>query len=80
MITRGQLRPRGHYGSRQIRGTMPQPRQRLRRLQAFDENDIKIEDVKDLTGQEYFVNEVNEYFAEEAAKEDDIENNNNKNE
>eukprot|EP00971_Amphidinium_carterae_P232756 4619352-Amphidinium_carterae.2 len=31
----------------------------------------KIEDVNDLTGQEYF---AQEYFAEEAAKEDDIDN------
>eukprot|EP00971_Amphidinium_carterae_P231004 4583961-Amphidinium_carterae.1 len=33
----------------------------------------KVEDVNDLTGQEYFVN-ADEYFAEEAAKEDDTEN------
>eukprot|EP00971_Amphidinium_carterae_P238522 4735008-Amphidinium_carterae.1 len=65
MITRGQLRPRGNYGSRQLRGTTPQPRQRLQRLQD--------EEVNDLTGQEYFVNQANEYFAEEAAGEDDIE-------
>eukprot|EP00971_Amphidinium_carterae_P232550 4614901-Amphidinium_carterae.1 len=69
MITRGQLRPRGHYGSRQLRGTTPEPRQRLHRLQDNDEIIPKIEDVNDLTGQEYFANEVNanEYFAKEAA-------------
>eukprot|EP00971_Amphidinium_carterae_P208193 4130890-Amphidinium_carterae.1 len=71
MITRGQLRPRGNYGSRQLRGTTPQPRQRLQRLP--DEDEVKVEEVNDLTGQEYFVNEANEYLAEEAAREDDIE-------
>eukprot|EP00971_Amphidinium_carterae_P238003 4725153-Amphidinium_carterae.1 len=61
MITRGQLRPRGHYGSRQLRNTTPQPRQRLRRLQHLqdDDDDVKAEEVNDLTGQEYFVNEAN---------------------
>eukprot|EP00971_Amphidinium_carterae_P116061 2299265-Amphidinium_carterae.1 len=58
MITRGQLRPRGRYGSRQLRGTTPQPRQRLHRLQHDDvmTDDFipKVEDVNDLTGQEYF--------------------------
>eukprot|EP00971_Amphidinium_carterae_P147462 2922266-Amphidinium_carterae.1 len=75
MITRGQLRPRGNYGSSQLRGTTPQPRQRLRRLQHLqdDEDDVKVEEVNDLTGQEHFVNEANEYLAEEAAREDDIE-------
>eukprot|EP00971_Amphidinium_carterae_P107436 2128279-Amphidinium_carterae.1 len=32
---------------------------------------LKVEDVSELTGQEYF---ADEYFAEEAAKEDDIDN------
>eukprot|EP00971_Amphidinium_carterae_P189336 3758289-Amphidinium_carterae.1 len=36
MITRGQLRPRGLYGSRQLRGTTPQPRQRFNKLQHDD--------------------------------------------
>eukprot|EP00971_Amphidinium_carterae_P208560 4137902-Amphidinium_carterae.1 len=79
MITRGQLRPRGQYAG-QLRGTTPQPRQRLRRLQHLQDgdNDVKVEEVNDLTGQEHFVNqaneyEMNEYHAEEAAREDDIE-------
>eukprot|EP00971_Amphidinium_carterae_P109973 2178326-Amphidinium_carterae.1 len=83
MITRG-LRPRGAYAVRQLRATTPQPRQRLRRLQHLQdgEEDVKVEEVNDLTGQEHFVNqpneyemnEMNEYYAEEeAAREDDIE-------
>eukprot|EP00971_Amphidinium_carterae_P026226 517208-Amphidinium_carterae.1 len=78
MITRGQLRPRGSYNYKTPRGTTPQPRQRVQRVQHDDvmTNDFiptrpKVEDVNDLTGQEYF---ADEYFAEEAAKEDDIEN------
>eukprot|EP00971_Amphidinium_carterae_P051286 1009693-Amphidinium_carterae.1 len=61
MITRGQLRPRGNYGSRQLRGTTPQPRQRLRSLQHLqdEEDDVKVEEINDLTGQEHFVNEAN---------------------
>eukprot|EP00971_Amphidinium_carterae_P101263 2003960-Amphidinium_carterae.1 len=59
MITRGQLRPRGSYNNRPPRGTTPQPRQRLQRIQHGDimRNDFihpKVEDVNDLTGQEYF--------------------------
>eukprot|EP00971_Amphidinium_carterae_P310611 6172028-Amphidinium_carterae.1 len=75
MITRGQLRPRGSYGSRQLRATTPQPRQRICRLLHLqdEEDDVKVEEVDDLTGQEYFVNEMNEYYAEEAARDDDIE-------
>eukprot|EP00971_Amphidinium_carterae_P122696 2429003-Amphidinium_carterae.1 len=65
MITRGQLRPRGSYATRP-RGTTPQPRQRLRVYKEENMgNDFfqpKIED--ELTGQEY--------FAEEVAREDDI--------
>eukprot|EP00971_Amphidinium_carterae_P205335 4075525-Amphidinium_carterae.1 len=79
MITRG-LRPRGTYAVRQLRATTPQPRQRLRRLHHLqdEEEDVKVEEVNDLTGQEHFVNqpneyEMNEYYAEEAAREDDIE-------
>eukprot|EP00971_Amphidinium_carterae_P154075 3055552-Amphidinium_carterae.1 len=34
---------------------------------------VEIEDVNDLTGQHYY---ADEYFAEEAAKEDDIDDNN----
>eukprot|EP00971_Amphidinium_carterae_P142964 2832507-Amphidinium_carterae.1 len=55
MITRGQLRPRGNY-NRQHRGTTPQPRQRLQHDRSM-QNDFtrpKVEDVNDLTGQEYF--------------------------
>eukprot|EP00971_Amphidinium_carterae_P080228 1587502-Amphidinium_carterae.1 len=77
MITRGQLRPRGSY-NRQHRGTTPQPRQRVQHDRSM-QNDFtipKVEDVNDLTGQEYF---ADEYFAEEAAKEDDIENIENEN-
>eukprot|EP00971_Amphidinium_carterae_P272536 5409526-Amphidinium_carterae.1 len=78
MITRGQLRPRGAYNRQQPRGTTPQPRQRVHRVQHDDimTNDfipkVEIEDVNDLTGQPYY----DEYFAEEAAKEDDIEDKN----
>eukprot|EP00971_Amphidinium_carterae_P043467 855340-Amphidinium_carterae.1 len=49
---------KGSYHNRQHRGATPEPRQR-------------IEDVNELTGQEYF---ADEYFAEGAAKEDDIDN------
>eukprot|EP00971_Amphidinium_carterae_P236424 4692025-Amphidinium_carterae.1 len=67
MITRGQLRPRGSYATRP-RGTTPQPRQRLRVYQEENMDNVffqpKIEAMDDLTGQEY--------FAEEAAREDDI--------
>eukprot|EP00971_Amphidinium_carterae_P172769 3425026-Amphidinium_carterae.1 len=61
MITRGQLRPRGNYASRQLRGTTPQPRQRLRRLQHLqdEDDDVKVEEINDLAGQEHFVNEAN---------------------
>eukprot|EP00971_Amphidinium_carterae_P120736 2392119-Amphidinium_carterae.1 len=71
MITRGQLRPRGSYNG-QHRGTTPQPRQQVQHEENMRHDFFppKIEDVNDLTGQEYF----DEYFAEEAAKEDDIEN------
>eukprot|EP00971_Amphidinium_carterae_P289948 5757215-Amphidinium_carterae.1 len=68
MITRGHLRPRGSHNALRVRGTTPQPRQRL---QVYQEENLgndffqpKVEDVNDLTGQEY--------FAEKAAKEDDI--------
>eukprot|EP00971_Amphidinium_carterae_P134981 2674693-Amphidinium_carterae.1 len=77
MITRG-LRPRGSYAIRQ-RATTPQPRQRIRRLLHLQDGDdgVKVEEVNDLTGQEHFVNQANEYeieyYAEEAAREDDIE-------
>eukprot|EP00971_Amphidinium_carterae_P096556 1910864-Amphidinium_carterae.1 len=72
MITRGQLRPRGSYHNRQHRGTT-QPRQRVQHEQNMRNAFIipKIEDVNELTGQEFF---TDEYFAEEAAKEDDIDN------
>eukprot|EP00971_Amphidinium_carterae_P129065 2556685-Amphidinium_carterae.1 len=78
MITRGQLRPRGSHNALRARGTTPQPRQRLQVYQEqnlgndFFLNATKIEDMHELTGQEY--------FAEEAAREDDINNYNNKNE
>eukprot|EP00971_Amphidinium_carterae_P271581 5388590-Amphidinium_carterae.1 len=80
MITRG-LRPRGAYAVRQQRGTTPQPRQRLRRLPHLQEDEAEIkEEENDL---DYFNNEVNEYYAEEAARrnniarqEDDVENDN----
>eukprot|EP00971_Amphidinium_carterae_P212386 4214962-Amphidinium_carterae.1 len=56
MITRGQLRPRGVYNRPQPRGTTPQPRQRLHRVQHNDimTNDfippkVEIEDINDLT-------------------------------
>eukprot|EP00971_Amphidinium_carterae_P182131 3614502-Amphidinium_carterae.1 len=70
MITRGQLRPRGSY-NRQQRGTTPQPRQRVQHEDIMRSDFIppKIED-NDLTGQECFADQ----FAEEAAKEDDIDN------
>eukprot|EP00971_Amphidinium_carterae_P294945 5856521-Amphidinium_carterae.1 len=73
MITRGQLRPRGSYHNRQHRGTTPQPRQRVQHEQIMREDFVqpKIEDIDDLTGQHYF----DEHFAEEAAKEDDIDDN-----
>eukprot|EP00971_Amphidinium_carterae_P307013 6101234-Amphidinium_carterae.1 len=68
MITRGQLRPRGSHNALQARGTTPQPRQRL---QVYQDDNLgndffqpKVEDLDELTGQEY--------FAEEAAREDDI--------
>eukprot|EP00971_Amphidinium_carterae_P236647 4696749-Amphidinium_carterae.1 len=66
MITRG-LRPRGAYAVRQQRATTPQPRQRLRRLQHLqeDEAEVKEEEMNDLDN---FNNEVNEYYAEEAAR------------
>eukprot|EP00971_Amphidinium_carterae_P016388 323403-Amphidinium_carterae.1 len=69
MITRGQLRPRGSYNNRQHQGTTPQPRQRVQHEQNMRNDFIhpRVEDVNDLTGQEYF---TDEYFAEEAAKED----------
>eukprot|EP00971_Amphidinium_carterae_P322490 6409314-Amphidinium_carterae.1 len=73
MITRGQLRPRGSYASTRPRGMTPQPWQRL--LQVYREdgdiNATKIEDIDDLIGQQYFV--------EEAAREDDINYNNENN-
>eukprot|EP00971_Amphidinium_carterae_P176417 3497947-Amphidinium_carterae.1 len=55
MITRGQLRPRGSY-NRQRRGTTPQPRQRVQHEQSMRDDFIqpKVEDMNDLTGQEYF--------------------------
>eukprot|EP00971_Amphidinium_carterae_P169651 3361321-Amphidinium_carterae.1 len=74
MISRG-LRPRGSYSVRQLRATTPEPRQRIRRLQHLQdgEEDVEVEEVDDLTRQEYFVNDGNEYLAEEAARENDIE-------
>eukprot|EP00971_Amphidinium_carterae_P038791 762563-Amphidinium_carterae.1 len=68
MITRGQLRPRGSYTSTRPRGTTPQPRQRLQIFREEDGSTIKVEENDDLTGQQYFV--------EEAAREDDINYNN----
>eukprot|EP00971_Amphidinium_carterae_P029258 575993-Amphidinium_carterae.1 len=85
MITRG-LRPRGAYAVRQQRGTTPQPRQRLRRLEHLQEDDAEMkEEENDL---DYFNNEVNaynDYYAEEAARhnnniarqDDDVENDDN---
>eukprot|EP00971_Amphidinium_carterae_P216830 4304196-Amphidinium_carterae.1 len=77
MITRGP-RPRGAYGSRQ-RALQQQrattPIRRLPQLQDGEE-DIKVEEVNDLTGQEYFVNDdeaETEQYAEEAANLEDIE-------
>eukprot|EP00971_Amphidinium_carterae_P320901 6378649-Amphidinium_carterae.1 len=51
MITRGQLRPRGSYASRQHRGTTPQPRQRVQHEETMRNDFIqpKIEDVNDST-------------------------------
>eukprot|EP00971_Amphidinium_carterae_P294564 5848581-Amphidinium_carterae.1 len=78
MITRG-LRPRGSYAIRQLRATTSQPRQRIRRLLHLQDgdDDVKVEEVNDLTGQEHFVNQANEneieYYDEEAAREDDIQ-------
>eukprot|EP00971_Amphidinium_carterae_P219054 4348262-Amphidinium_carterae.1 len=59
MITRGQLRPRGSYANRHHRGTTPQPRQRLQHEEIMRNDFIqpKIEDMNDLTGQEYFTDE-----------------------
>eukprot|EP00971_Amphidinium_carterae_P138157 2737724-Amphidinium_carterae.1 len=76
MITRGQLRPRGSRNALRARGATPQPRQRLQVY--LDENlgndffQPKIEDMNELTGQEY--------FAEEAAREDAINYYNTENE
>eukprot|EP00971_Amphidinium_carterae_P101513 2009334-Amphidinium_carterae.1 len=72
MITRGQLRPRGSYSTTRPRRTTPQPRQRLQVYREEDgstnndffHNATKVEEIDDLTGQQY--------FAEEAAREDDI--------
>eukprot|EP00971_Amphidinium_carterae_P059430 1175217-Amphidinium_carterae.1 len=66
MITRGQLRPRGSYMPRP-RGPTPQPRQRLP-IYIEENEDTKVEEIDDLTGQQYFDN-----FVEEAAR-DDINN------
>eukprot|EP00971_Amphidinium_carterae_P348236 6490395-Amphidinium_carterae.4 len=63
MITKGQLRPRGTYTPRP-RGTTPQPRQRFP-IYIEEIEDTKVEEIDDLTGQQYFV--------EEAAR-DDINN------
>eukprot|EP00971_Amphidinium_carterae_P199274 3954783-Amphidinium_carterae.1 len=51
--SRGQLRPRESYMPR-TRGTMPQPRQRLP-VYIEENQDIKVEEYDDLTGQQYFV-------------------------
>eukprot|EP00971_Amphidinium_carterae_P217812 4323858-Amphidinium_carterae.1 len=61
--SRGQLRPRGTYTQFD---NYEQPRRN------------KVEEVNDLTGQEHFtneyeMNEMSEYYAEEAARQDDIE-------
>eukprot|EP00971_Amphidinium_carterae_P294195 5841397-Amphidinium_carterae.1 len=60
MITRG-LRPRGSYAILQLCANTPQPRQRTRRLQHLQdgEDEVKVSEVNDLTGQEYFTNDVN---------------------
>eukprot|EP00971_Amphidinium_carterae_P068888 1364003-Amphidinium_carterae.1 len=67
MITRGQLRPRG-YASTRPRGMTPQPRQRLQVYREEDGSIPKVEEIDELTGQQYFV--------EEAARENDINHNN----
>eukprot|EP00971_Amphidinium_carterae_P334598 6469968-Amphidinium_carterae.1 len=65
MITRGQLRPRGSQSSRP-RGTTPQPRQRLQ-IYATEYDEIKLKETDELTGLQHVV--------EEAARRDDIINN-----
>eukprot|EP00971_Amphidinium_carterae_P010449 206282-Amphidinium_carterae.1 len=60
MITRGQLRPKGSYSTTRPRGTTPQPRQRLQVYREEDGN----------TNNDFFLHQ--QYFAEEAAREDDI--------
>eukprot|EP00971_Amphidinium_carterae_P276625 5489605-Amphidinium_carterae.1 len=71
MITRG-LRPRGAYAVRQQRATTPQPRQRLRRLQHLQEDEAEVKAEEEMNDFDYFTNEVNEYYAEEAARYNNI--------
>eukprot|EP00971_Amphidinium_carterae_P241688 4798791-Amphidinium_carterae.1 len=51
--SRGSLRPRGSQSSRP-RGTTPQPRQRVQ-IYIPDNDDIKVEEIDELTGLQHFV-------------------------